>query len=104
MQRLPGDVVGMANLIRVKMSRGGRPLIVRFHVIQDDVRHTYKHRAIRFENELGYVTERADAQSEPRRVSGSRKLMIKDPSTLEDFLTDYARFRKSDFISYEMIE
>ena len=94
----------MTNLIRVKMNRGGRPLIVRFHVIQDNTRHTYKHRAIRFENELGYVTERADAQSEPRRVSGSRKLLIKDPSTLEAFLRDYASSRQAHLVSYEVIE
>ena len=94
----------MTNLIRVKMNHDGRPLIVRFLVIQDDIRHTYKFRVIRFENELGYVTERADSQSEPRRVSGSRKLVIKDPARLEDFLGDYAEFRQADLVSYEMIQ
>ena len=92
----------MTNLIRVKMSRGGRPLIVRFLVIEDDVKHVYKNRTIRFESPLGYLTERR-YDGEPRRTSGDRKIMIKDVSCLDEFLKDYASFRQATIISYEVL-
>jgi len=96
----------MTNLVRVKMNRGGRPLIVRLVLPDSGVKHTHTHNGISFQNALGYITERANAQtlSTPHRMSGGRRLVIKDLTRLKDFLGDYAYHRNAELISFEMFQ
>ena len=81
-------------------------MVVRFVVPDNGVRGNRNHNAIQFSNEIGYITERCNGQplSVPHRLSGGRRLVIKDLTRLKDFLGDYAYHRNAELISFEMFK